>query len=193
MCSVVCLFRIRTAAASRYRDLLCQGKRYRGCQDYSFPSHLLQGSLRDVLDRGQLSGIAGYPLPALVLSLAHDVASALLHLHEGGIVHGDIKASNVLLTGAGAKDLQTGGTQWKSVTAKVADFGLALLLGPADTHATHNSRVGQPLYSVLNGRILKACSLCSLSCCMTKLWHSTRASVQKGQPEGQCTACVSGR
>ena len=102
---------------------------------------ILQGSLRDALDRGQLSGIAGYPLPALVLSLAHDVASALLHLHEGGIVHGDIKASNVLLTGAGADGMKAAGMQWSSVTAKVADFGLALLLGPADTHATHYSRV----------------------------------------------------
>jgi serine/threonine protein kinase len=102
---------------------------------------VLQGSLRDALDRSLLSGISGWPLPAVVLSLAHDVASALLHLHEGGIVHGDIKASNVLLTGAGAKDLRTGGMQWKSVRAKVADFGLALLLDSSDTHATHNSRV----------------------------------------------------
>jgi serine/threonine protein kinase len=100
-----------------------------------------QGSLRDALDRSLLSGISGWPLPAVVLSLAHDVASALLHLHEGGIVHGDIKASNVLLTWAGAGGLKAAGLQWNSVTAKVADFGLALLLGPSDTHATHYSRV----------------------------------------------------
>ena len=103
-----------------------------------------------MLDRGQLSGIAGYPLPALVLSLAHDVASALLHLHEGGIVHGDIKASNVLLTGAGADGMTAGGMQWSSVTAKVADFGLALLLAPADTHATHYSRVSTQFLNLLN-------------------------------------------
>ncbi|KAG2440276.1 hypothetical protein HXX76_004388 [Chlamydomonas incerta] len=46
------------------------------------------------------------PAPAyrygLMLSVACDVASALLHLHSHNIVHGDVKASNVLLkSGAG--------------------------------------------------------------------------------------------
>jgi serine/threonine protein kinase len=102
----------------------------------------VQGSLREAFDRQLLSGVNGWPLPAVVLSLAHDVASALLHLHEQGIVHGDIKAANVLLTGVGMEELSGGSVvQWRHVTAKVADFGLALLLGPADTHATHKSRV----------------------------------------------------
>jgi serine/threonine protein kinase len=33
-----------------------------------------------------------------VLTLAHDVACAMLHLHKERIVHGDLKASNVLLS-----------------------------------------------------------------------------------------------
>ena len=102
--------------------------------------------MREALDRQLLCGINGWPLPALVLSLAHDVASALLHLHEQGIVHGDIKSANVLLTGGGAEGLGHGAVpQWRDVTAKVADFGLALLLGPTDTHATHKSRVSRGL------------------------------------------------
>lgn len=34
----------------------------------------------------------------MVLALAHDVACAMLHLHSEDLIHGDLKASNVLLT-----------------------------------------------------------------------------------------------
>ncbi|PNH11071.1 Mitogen-activated protein kinase kinase kinase MLK4 [Tetrabaena socialis] len=40
----------------------------------------------------------------LMLAVAYDVASALLHLHTHGIVHGDVKTCNVLLTsGSGGR------------------------------------------------------------------------------------------
>jgi serine/threonine protein kinase len=59
-----------------------------------------------------------------------------------GVVHGDLKAANVLLT-RGGEDV--GGLWAQSlgyrVTAKVADFGLALSLDPKDTHATMAARV----------------------------------------------------
>lgn len=59
-----------------------------------------------------------------------------------GVVHGDLKAANVLLT-RGGEDV---GGVWAAtlgykVTAKVADFGLALSLDPNDTHATMAARV----------------------------------------------------
>ncbi|PNH11049.1 putative serine/threonine-protein kinase, partial [Tetrabaena socialis] len=42
----------------------------------------------------------------LMLAVAYDVASALLHLHTHGIVHGDVKACNVLLTsGSGGRSV----------------------------------------------------------------------------------------
>jgi serine/threonine protein kinase len=62
---------------------------------------------------------------------------------SAGVVHGDLKAANVLLT-RGGEDV---GGLWGAslgyrVTAKVADFGLALQLDPKDTHATMAARVG---------------------------------------------------
>lgn len=61
---------------------------------------------------------------------------------------GDLKAGNVMLTGS--SDPTSGMTNsrvWASsgsrrLTAKVADFGLSLPLGPSDTHATLLARVG---------------------------------------------------
>jgi serine/threonine protein kinase len=62
------------------------------------------------------------------------------------VVHGDLKAANVLLT-RGGEDV--GGLWAQSlgyrVTAKVADFGLALSLDPKDTHATMAARVSADL------------------------------------------------
>jgi serine/threonine protein kinase len=53
----------------------------------------MQGSLRDALDCGLLSRPGGFLQPSSVLTLAHDVAAAILHLHSEGIVHGDLKVS----------------------------------------------------------------------------------------------------
>ncbi len=104
---------------------------------------VLQGSLRDALDCGLLAKPGGFLAPSTVLALAHDVAAAMLHLHSEGIVHGDLKAGNVMLTSSSAAN--TGALpsvrMWAApgtppLMAKVADFGLALPLAPSDTHAT---------------------------------------------------------
>jgi serine/threonine protein kinase len=84
--------------------------------------------LRDALDRCALCGAGGRPLPSTVLSLAHDIASAMMHLHAEGIVHGDVKAANVLLTsstsGGAERDWSRMGLLPPAfLTAKVADFG----------------------------------------------------------------------
>lgn len=103
--------------------------------------------------------------------------------------HGDLKAGNVLLqastgvgragSGAQQQELLRVWTQagCLPLTAKVADFGLALPLGPTDTHATLLARVSPCSLEV--GRNLQECGhvAClghSGSSCIMALWHKPR-------------------
>lgn len=86
----------------------------------------------------------------------------MLHLHNEGVVHGDLKAPNILLklgtsTTVAASDVDSaaaaaagacgggvcdGNVMCKEcLIAKVADFGLATRLGPTDTHVSGVHRV----------------------------------------------------
>jgi tetratricopeptide (TPR) repeat protein/tRNA A-37 threonylcarbamoyl transferase component Bud32 len=87
-----------------------------------------EGTVADLLHReGRL------PIPqALELGLA--VARALEVVHAKGILHGDIKPSNILLM-----------SDRGDVTAKLADFGLSRVVAGADTDQTAYS--GSILYS----------------------------------------------
>ena len=67
------------------------------------------GSLRDVLDRGDVP-------PALVLKLLLDAAYGMQALAARGIVHRDLKSAQILVFG---------GPLWSSMHAKVGDFGRA--------------------------------------------------------------------
>src|SRR5689334_11797890 len=55
--------------------------------------------------------------PSHAVNVAMQVAAGLQHAHSRGIVHRDIKSSNILITNEG--------------TAKILDFGLARIHGPA--------------------------------------------------------------
>ncbi len=66
------------------------------------------------------------------LRIAAEVAAGLAHAHQQGIVHRDVKPSNVLID--------------KSGQAKIADFGIAKLAGQATELTTAGTVIGSPHY-----------------------------------------------
>ncbi|EFJ44731.1 hypothetical protein VOLCADRAFT_95094, partial [Volvox carteri f. nagariensis] len=86
-----------------------------------------KGCLREALDAGIFFGQAGLNFAA-ILDTAADVAKALLHLHLNDVLHGDLKADNVMLKSCGGEG--------RGIVAKVADFGLAIKMDHQKTHVS---------------------------------------------------------
>lgn len=85
------------------------------------------GSLRQYLDAKRA------PLPPRTAArIVAQLADAVQHAHQMGVLHRDIKPGNILLTAVEAGD----GTEWLADRVKLADFGLA---GFADTSGTTTS------------------------------------------------------
>ncbi|GIL44375.1 hypothetical protein Vafri_1861, partial [Volvox africanus] len=61
-----------------------------------------KGCLREALDAGIFFGQSGLNFSA-ILDTAADVAKALLHLHLNDVLHGDLKADNVMLKSCGGE------------------------------------------------------------------------------------------
>lgn len=95
---------------------------------------LLRGaSLETLIDSSDFTG-PGAPSVAWAAAIAAQVAAVLADVHRVGIVHRDIKASNILVSDSGV--------------VKVLDFGIAILRGAsALPRLTQMDRtVGTPLY-----------------------------------------------
>jgi serine/threonine protein kinase len=87
----------------------------------------------------------------MVLPVALDVAKAMLHLHREGLLHADLKASNVLLDKGPAFDMHEPSSSSSStlpqaqqqprlgsrLIGKISDFGLSLMLDVDETHVSH--------------------------------------------------------
>jgi serine/threonine-protein kinase len=119
-------------------------------QEIRFAARLTHPHIVPLLTAGESEGLPWYSMPYLegttlrgrlaqgplplaeAVSLLRDVARALAHAHEHGVVHRDIKPENVLLTGG---------------TAMVTDFGIAKAL----TAATGEDRAGQTTLGVVLG------------------------------------------
>ena len=61
----------------------------------------------------------------VVKKLTHQIVTALYYLHSHGIVHGDVKLENILMT----DDLG-------EINVKLADFGFSKVLGPNETRSS---------------------------------------------------------
>ena len=97
------------------------------------------GPLPRLLHSGKIS-------PSLfngVLQLALDIAWGMQHIHQRGIIHGDLNPRNVLIK------IQPDAAPLGCV-AKVADFGLALRL-PASAPSVQGIRHG-----TVSGRVLSS-------------------------------------
>ena len=82
----------------------------------------------------------------------------MLHLQGCNVLHGDLKASNVMLKSAGAES--------KGVTAKVADFGLSVWMDGDMTHLSQAFQGTQAYMSpelVLRGQLSKASDVYAVS------------------------------
>ncbi|KAG2450299.1 hypothetical protein HYH02_004806 [Chlamydomonas schloesseri] len=110
-----------------------------------------RGCLRDALDGDAFLTPAGVNYRG-VLDTAADVAKAMLHLHLNDVLHGDLKARNVMLKNSGGEG--------RGVICKVADFGLAVKMDTCDQ--THMSGMFQGTLThmapelLLHGRMSKA-------------------------------------
>lgn len=83
-------------------------------------------NVHQLITRGELT-------PALTYKLLAQVCEALHFAHEHGIVHGDIKPSNLMVTQDG--------------TVKLADFGLAQLMDPGNRQDDTFTPMGTPEYA----------------------------------------------
>jgi len=135
-------------------------------------------TLRHNLDSASLCS-KGEALPhtGLMLMLAHDVACGLQHIHSQNIIHGDLKALNVLLCSSTRKVL-FGDPTLPKVIAKVSDFGMSARLKPEETHVSnvHSGTVTHMAPEVLlAGKLSKAADVYAFGILLFEMFSAKRA------------------
>ncbi|MFP5378133.1 MAG: protein kinase domain-containing protein [Acidimicrobiia bacterium] len=78
---------------------------------------------------------AGTLPPAVAVPIGAEVAAALEHAHQAGLVHRDVKPANILLS-------EHEGDTAPLLRVKVADFGIAKLAVPPDTAGADLTQTG---------------------------------------------------
>ncbi|QAU34793.1 leucine-rich repeat-containing protein kinase family protein [Janthinobacterium sp. 17J80-10] len=87
--------------------------------------------------------------PAQILGISHGIASAARHLHDQGIMHGDLYAHNILHSGNGV--------------ALLGDFGAASLFAPESRAAQGLQRLEVRAFGYLLEELIVRCSLADRS------------------------------
>ncbi|GIL48925.1 hypothetical protein Vafri_5418 [Volvox africanus] len=98
-----------------------------------------------------------------LLRSAVEIARGLFHLHDSGVVHGDLKPANVLL-GSSKEDR-------RGFVIKVADFGLAHLL-PSDANSLYTDSWGSVAYmapEAFRGRVSRATDVWAFGVCLWQM------------------------
>jgi serine/threonine-protein kinase len=105
---------------------------------------LLEGeSLRARLDR------LGPLTPTELLSIGRDLASGLAELHGRGVVHRDVKPSNLFLVAGGrsaSRAGEAGAPELAVAHAELLDFGLAKVVAAQGSRANTTRNHGTPTY-----------------------------------------------
>lgn len=108
----------------------CRGIRHDGATVYLLMEYLSGESLGQKISSGRAEGM---PVRQ-ALRIVNEIGRALMHAHERGIVHNDLKPANVFLTDSGE--------------AKVIDFGIAHILRKTAKDNEDASHFGPDDYSV---------------------------------------------
>lgn len=137
---------------SSWRSMFFDDNTSSATAEYKARLSLVKATIQDI----RLWKSNGYP-SALLLKLLRDVVSGLVHLHELGIIHRDIKPQNVLISND------------KNLCAKLSDMGISRRLLPDTSslgyRATGHGTFGwQAPEQLLHGRQTRAMDLFSLGC-----------------------------
>lgn len=100
------------------KDFSCHQSSGLSSQTWIVMEYCDRGSLWDAIQVGEFSiGVmCGAPHYSKILQVGLEIAFGMRHLHKLGIIHGDLKAQNIIL--------QSSASSQKKFVAKIGDFGL---------------------------------------------------------------------
>ncbi|KAK9865060.1 hypothetical protein WJX84_008297 [Apatococcus fuscideae] len=145
-----------------------------------------KGSLQGALDRGWLHQQGGRPNMQDILQCAIEIGGALRYLHSRCIIHGDLTASNVLLSSC-SRDARG----WM---CKVSDFGLSRVLDE-DTYytKTYGTVTHMPPELMLHGSLSRATDVYSFGVLLWELYTGQRPWAGLRQPKIVVTVTLEGK
>lgn len=135
LAEVIARFRLEaiTAGQLKHANIVAAYEAGRVANELFLAMELVEGaSLARVVEQRKAAGAGLLPIPSL-LDLAEQVSAGLAAAHEAGIVHRDVKPSNLMVT--------------PRLQAKIIDFGLARLLADKSPRLTApGMALGTPVY-----------------------------------------------